>query len=87
MRFQSISIFLKSFLVNEVQSAAAVHEYLGKAKAVNYGTKHQCGWCSGCLEFRFVAGVEGDGCVAPWVCCCYLVDFGEAADCSFPHVI
>ena len=33
--------FLEGFLVNEVQSAATVHEYLGKAKAVHYWTKDQ----------------------------------------------
>ena len=79
--------FLKSFLVNEVQSAAAIHEYLGKSKAVHYWTEDQCGWCSGCSEFRFVAGVEGEGRVAPRICCCYLVDFGKAVDRSFPHIV
>ena len=79
--------FVKGLLINEVQSAVAVHEYLGKTKAVHYWTEDQCGWCSGCSEFRFVAGIEGDIRVAPWIYCCYLVEFGKAAECSFPHVV
>ena len=79
--------FSEGFLVNEVQSAATVHEYLGKSKVVHYRTKDQCGWCSGCSEFRFIAGIIGNSRVTPWVYCCYLVDFSKAAECSFPHII
>ena len=75
--------FLKGFLINEVQSATAVHEYLGKTKAVHYSAEDQCGWCSSCSEFRFITGVKGDGCVTPWVYCCHLVDFGKAVECPF----
>ena len=32
--------------MDEVQSAAAVHEYLCKPEAVHYRTEDQCGWCS-----------------------------------------
>src|SRR3954466_9336634 len=87
MRFQSISIFLKGFLINEVQSAASIHEYLGKSKAVHYWTEDQCGWCSGCSEFGFITGIKSNSRVTPWVYCCYLVDFGKAAECSFSHII
>ena len=79
--------FSKGFLTNEVQPAATVHEYLSKSKAVHYRTKDQCGWCSGCSEFRFITGVKGNSHVTPWVYCCYLVDFGKAAECPFSHII
>ena len=79
--------FLKGFLINEVQSAATIHEYLGKTKDVHYWTEDQCGWCSGCSEFRFITGVKSDSRVTPWVYCCYLVDFGKATECPFSHII
>src|SRR3954470_15064798 len=78
---------LEGFLVDEVQSAASVHKYLCEVTAVHYGTENQYGWCSGCSKFGFVDRVEGDGSIAPWIYCRYLVDFGEAAKCSFSHVI
>ena len=79
--------FLKGFLINEVQSAAVVHEYLGKTKVVHYWTEDQCGWCSGCSEFRFITGIKGNSRVTPWVYCCYLVDFGKVAECPFLHIV
>ena len=79
--------FSKGFLINEVQSAASIHEHLGEAKAVHYGTEDQCGWCSGCSEFRFVTGIEGNSRVTPWIYCCYLVDFGKAAERSLPCIV
>src|SRR3954469_23438552 len=79
--------FLKGFLVYEAQPAASVHEYLCEATAVHYGTENQCGWCPGCSKFRFVTRVEGDSSITPWVYCRYLIDFSEAAECSFLHVI
>ena len=79
--------FLESFLIDEVQSAAAVHEYLGKMKVIHYWTEDQCGWCSGCSEFWFVTGIKGNGRVTPWVYCRYLVDFGKAAECPLSHII
>src|SRR3954468_10051305 len=79
--------FSKGFLINEVQSAATVHEYLGESKAVHYWTEDQCGWCSGCSEFRFVTAIKSNGHVTPWVYCCHMVDFGKAAECSFLHII
>ena len=50
--------FSQGFLIDEVESDAAVHEYLCKSEAVPYRTEDECGWCSGCPEFRFVMEIK-----------------------------
>ena len=79
--------FSQGFLVYEVESAAAVHEYLCKSEAVHYRTEDQCGWCSGCLEFRFITGIKGNSRVTPRIYFCYVADFGHAAECSLASII
>ena len=79
--------FVEGFLIDEVSSAATVHEHFSKPEAIHNWTKDQSGWCSGCLELRFVIGIEGYGCVVPWIYCCDVADFGEAAERSLTPIV
>ena len=78
--------FVEGFLVDEVQSAGAIHEHFGEPKAIHNWTEDQRGWCPDCLELRFVTGAESYGRVNSGIYCCDLADFGEAAECSLAPV-
>ena len=57
--------FIERVLVDEVLSTASVHEHFSKPEAVHDWTKDQCGGCSGCSEFGFITGIEGNSRVTP----------------------
>ena len=78
---------IEGFLIDEVQSASAVHEHFSEPEAIHDWTKDQSGWCSGCSELRLVTRIEGYSRVVPWIYCCDVVDFSEAAECSLAPII
>ena len=79
--------FMECVLINEVQSAAAVHENLGEPKAVHDWTEDQGGWCSDCPVFWFVAGIKSYSRVVPRVYFCDFADFSELVECPFAPIV
>ena len=79
--------FVERIFIDEVKSATAVHEHFGESKAIHDWTEDQCGWWSGCSEFSFVTGIEGNSRVTPWIYCCYVADFGHAVECLLAPII
>ena len=56
-------------------------------KAIHDWTEDQGGWYPNCPEFWFVIGIESYGRVVLGVYLCDLVDFSEAAECPFAHIV
>ena len=78
---------MECVLINEIKSAATVHEDLGESKTVQDGTEDKSGWCSDCPVFWFITDIKGYSRVIPRVYRGDLTDFGEVGECPFALIV
>ena len=79
--------FIECVLVDEVWSAAAVHEHFSEPKSIHNWIEDQGGWCSDWPEFWFVTSIESYGRVVPGVYSCDLADFSEVMEGPFAPIV